>query len=339
LSFTVISTFSGCGGSSLGYKLAGGKVLLAVECDDNAVETYRLNFPTTPIFHGDIATLSSREVLERTALKRGELDILDGSPPCQGFSTAGRRNMADDRNQLFREYVRLLKELQPKCFVMENVSGMLKGKMKLMFVEILTELKACGYRVRVAILNAAHFDVPQSRERAIFIGVRNDIGIEPTHPIGRKRLITLRDALKGCPKDEETPLVGRSLRYYEYMRPGENGSRVCEKFTGKGNAFNTVRLSWDKICPTIPKTFSPNIAGFSHPNEARMLTTAELKRCATFPDDFKFAGTVKDAWNRIGNCVPPYLMRAIASHIEQTVLKRIHGENEQHTRPEAAHLD
>src|SRR5580700_7664548 len=100
--FTVVSTFSGCGGSSLGYQMAGGKVLLAVEWDENASATYRLNFPDTPLFSGDIATLSTDEILSRTGLSPGTLDILDGSPPCQGFSTVGSRRMHDDRNQLFR---------------------------------------------------------------------------------------------------------------------------------------------------------------------------------------------------------------------------------------------
>lgn len=175
--FTVISTFSGCGGSSLGYQLAGGKVLLAVEMDDNAVETYKLNFPNTPVYHGDIHNLTSDEILKRCNLKPGELDILDGSPPCQGFSTAGKREYCDPRNQLYNEYIRLLRGLQPKVFVMENVSGLVKGKMKLIFKDILTELKASGYNVKVRLMNAMYYNVPQSRQRLIFIGVRNDLGI------------------------------------------------------------------------------------------------------------------------------------------------------------------
>lgn len=127
--FTVISTFSRCGGSSLGYNLAGGKILLAVELDENAVKTYQLNFPSTKIYYGDIHNLTVEKVLELTGLQPGELDILDGSPPCQGFSTAGKRDFCDPRNQLYNEYIRLLKGLQPKVFVMENVSGMFKGKM------------------------------------------------------------------------------------------------------------------------------------------------------------------------------------------------------------------
>ena len=119
---TVISTFAGAGGSSLGYSMAGFRELLAVEWDDNAVETFKLNFPDVPVYQGDIAKLSVDEVLRITELKIGELDVFDGSPPCQGFSTAGKRQLDDPRNQLFREYVRLLRGLRPKVFIMENVS-------------------------------------------------------------------------------------------------------------------------------------------------------------------------------------------------------------------------
>ena len=173
---TVISLFAGCGGSSLGYSMAGFRELLAVEWDDHAVETFRLNFPGVPVYHGDIAELSVGRCMEMAGLSGpGELDVLDGSPPCQGFSTAGKRRMDDGRNQLFREYVRLLRGLRPKVLVMENVSGMVKGKMKLIFVETLREVKGSGYRVSARLMNAMYFGVPQSRERMIFIGVREDL--------------------------------------------------------------------------------------------------------------------------------------------------------------------
>jgi DNA (cytosine-5)-methyltransferase 1 len=115
--------------------MAGFRELLAVEWDDNAVATFKLNFPGVPVYHGDIGKLSVAECLERTGLEPGQLDVFDGSPPCQGFSTAGKRKFDDDRNQLFREYVRLLRGLRPKVFVMENVSGMVKGKMKLIIYQ------------------------------------------------------------------------------------------------------------------------------------------------------------------------------------------------------------
>ena len=172
---TVVSLFAGCGGSSLGYSMAGFRELLAVEWDEHAVETFKANFPDVPVWQGDIAGLSVEECLRLTGLQPGELDVLDGSPPCQGFSTAGRRKMDDGRNQLFQEYVRLLRGLRPKVLVMENVSGLVKGKMKLIFVEILRELKASGYKVSARLMNAMYFGVPQSRERMIFIGVREDL--------------------------------------------------------------------------------------------------------------------------------------------------------------------
>lgn len=158
--------------------MAGFRELLAVEWDDNAVQTFKLNFPDVPVYHGDISKLSVEEALRLSGLKVGELDVLDGSPPCQGFSTAGKREFGDSRNQLFREYVRLLRGLRPKVCVMENVSGMVKGKMKLIFAEVLRELKASGYRVKARLLNAMYFGVPQSRERMIFVGVRGDLTVK-----------------------------------------------------------------------------------------------------------------------------------------------------------------
>lgn len=172
----VISTFAGGGGSSLGYSMAGYRELLAVEWDNNAVATFKLNFPDVPVYHGDIAKLSVEECMRLAELSEpGELDLLDSSSPCQGVSTAGKRLLNDPRNQLFREFVRLLCGLKPKVFVMENVSGLIKGKMKLLFAEIMRELKASGYQVRCKLMNTMYFHVPQSRERLIWIGIRNDL--------------------------------------------------------------------------------------------------------------------------------------------------------------------
>ena len=173
---TVISTFAGGGGSSLGYSMAGYKELLAVEWDNNAVETFKLNFPDVPVYHGDISKLSVKQCMKLAGLKNeGELDLLDGSPPCQGFSVSGKRDFSDNRNLLFNEYVRLLRGLKPKVFIMENVKGLVIGKMKLIFADIMRELKASGYNVVCKLMNAKYFYVPQVRNRLIFIGVRNDI--------------------------------------------------------------------------------------------------------------------------------------------------------------------
>jgi len=282
----VISTFAGGGGSLTGYLMAGYDDILAVEWDDNAVQTLRLNYPHLDIYHGDIAQLTVDEVLKRTGLKVGELDVLDGSPPCQGFSTAGKRQIDDPRNQLFKEYVRLLRGLKPKVFVMENVSGMVKGKMKLVFVEILKELKASGYRVSARLLNAKYFHVPQSRERMIFIGVRDDLGIEPSHPRAESGEISVKDAI------------------------GAIGSYTNSSFKWikqKGKPFQTFTKTKSKTHIVFDKSGD------------RILTDLEIKLGASFPVWYKFTSFEKSI-ERIGNSVPPLFMEAIARNIRQNIL-------------------
>ena len=310
---TVISTFAGGGGSLTGYMMAGYRDLLAVEWDDNAVETLRLNWAELDIYHGDIARLTVDEVLKRTGLKSGELDILDGSPPCQGFSTAGKRIMDDPRNQLFKEYVRLLRGLMPKVFVMENVSGMVKGKMKLIFVDILKELKASGYRVKACLLNAKYFHVPQSRERMIFIGVREDLGIEPSHP-----------------KVESKPF-GFSLpeSRIEANRATDHEVGIAtehlRRHRAKGNGFGYQVLSSLKPCPTWPKTImrSTSAPRFVKGNEHWFPSSLELSAFGSFPADYQFCGGYDLQWERIGNSVPPLFMEAIARHIRQVILTNV----------------
>ncbi len=284
--FTVVSTFAGCGGSSTGYVWAGGKVLLAIEWDQNAVETYRLNYPTIDIYHGDIKNITGQDVLERIGLEPGQLDILDGSPPCQGFSTAGKRNLEDDRNQLFREYVRLLKVLTPKVFVMENVSGMVKGKMKLLFAEIMRELKASGYKVKAKLLNAMYLGVPQSRQRMIFIGVRDDLGIESSHPKPQSRP-------KGCVRFDSQSANYSEKRYGDTLEIEGNPigtiTKIGRKFWSRNEEFG--RLSY--ICN------------------------------ASFPKQYHIVGNLSDVKNRIGNSVPPRMMEYIAEHIKTHILEKI----------------
>lgn len=312
---TVISTFAGAGGSSLGYSMAGFRELLAVEWDDNAVQTFKLNFSDVPVYHGDIAKLSVDQVLGMTGLEPGELDVFDGSPPCQGFSTAGKRQLDDPRNQLFREYVRLLRGLRPKVFVMENVSGMVKGVMKLVFAEILRELRASGYKVSARLLNAMYFNVPQSRERMIFIGVRDDLGIEPSHPKGESVPVTVGEAISSIEipayEMKETELTEL---YKKYWNESEQGKSV-------GKLDKNRRVAVNKPCQTLQK--SEGNGGAYHPTECRSFSTSELKRLSSFPDNFVFSKNRRYAIQRIGNSVPPLFMRSIARHIRGEILDRV----------------
>ena len=312
---TVISTFAGCGGSSLGYSMAGFKELLAVEWDDNAVATFKLNFPGIPVYHGDIAKISVEDILKRTGLQPGQLDILDGSPPCQGFSTAGKRCMDDDRNQLFREYVRLLRGLQPKVFVMENVSGMVKGKMKLIFVEILKELKASGYEVSARLLNAMYFNVPQSRQRMIFIGVRNDLGAKPSHPNATTLPIIIKDALNNVKETKAYQFISseKEKLLWQKCKPGQSFA----DHDPNGNYYTSGKLNPNVVSGTILKDHGSNSFHWAEP---RKLTITELQRLTSFPDAFNFLGNYPACKERIGNCVPPLFMYAIAKHIKENIL-------------------
>ena len=300
---TVISTFAGCGGSSLGYHMAGFRELLAVEWEQNAADTFRLNFPHVPLYHGDIAKLSVEECLQRAGIAPGELDVFDGSPPCQGFSTSGKREIGDQRNQLFREFVRLLSGLRPRAFVMENVSGMVKGDFKVIFAEILRTLKACGYRVKVRLLNAMFYGVPQSRERMIFVGVRDDLGIEPSHPAGWCEPISLLSGLSG--------LSGLSM-VREGFGPTKLDRVRNEEFANK---WRSAQLP----CCTIVKS-RPPILGFAA-GPQREMAPHECQRIGSFPDPFKFIGNASKAVERIGNSVPPLLMRSIARHVRTLIAR------------------
>lgn len=311
---TVISVFAGGGGSSLGYSMAGYRELLAVEWNRYAVATLHLNFPGLAIYDQDVAGLSVDDVCRQTGLRVGELDVLDGSPPCQGFSLintwgykgkSGRaKQFGDDRNQLFREYVRLLQGLQPKAFVMENVGGLVKGGMRLIFAEIVRALKASGYRVAVQLMNTKYFGVPQSRDRVIFLGLRDDLRRDPTHPIAHTMPITLADALARLP-DAKQGIKSTALdaHYWrETLRGGAHPKR-----------FSVYRAHWARPVNTIMRIAGSG--GIFHPDEPRRLSIGELQRCASFPDAFMFPGSYRQALGVIGNSVPPLFMRAVAQHV------------------------
>lgn len=293
--------FAGCGGSSLGYQLAGFRELLAVEWDDNAVETFRLNFPGVPVYHGDIAKLSGEECMKLAGIGPRELDVLDGSPPCQGFSTAGKRRFTDPRNSLSEEYVRLLRELQPRAFVFENVTGMVKGVMKQAYLQIIASLRACGYRAKGQVMNAMYYNVPQSRERVIIIGVREDLGIEPSHPKPQAIPVPAADAL--C--------SGTAM-----ASPYPSGK---VRMAIEGNS--SYRRKWRSCAKPAPTLQAARALLVLDGECVRDMTAQEAARLQSFPDSFKWP-IRGDEQKRIGNSVPPNLMRAIAEHIRREILVR-----------------
>lgn len=361
--FKAISTFSGCGGSSLGYRMAGFKVLWANEFIEAARDTYAANFPDTIMDPRDIREVSPESILKAIGMKRGELDLLDGSPPCAAFSTAGKRSAgwgevkdySDTRQRvddLFFEFSRLLDGLQPKVFVAENVSGLVKGVAKGYFKEILARLKGCGYDVAARVLDAKWLGVPQSRQRLIFVGVRRDLGVAPAHPSPLPHVYTIKDAIpwvlratldtkgqftkKGftgqpspaitCGKkgsacdhfrvEAETDISAYAIgKEYDSIRQGE----ASEKY------FSLVKPRIDEPCPTITQTAggNPGAAGVVHPTEKRKFSIAELRRICAFPDDFILTGRYRQQWERLGRAVPPVMMFHIASAVRDQVLRKV----------------
>lgn len=355
----VASTFSGCGGSCLGYRMAGFKVVWANEFVPIAQESYRANAAADCILDPrDIRAVQAEDILMATGLAVGELDLFDGSPPCQAFSTAGKRQRgwgkareyehgARQCNEtLFTEYIRLLRGLRPRAFVAENVSGLVKGVAKGYFLEILRDLKASGYRVACRVLDAQWLGVPQSRTRTIFVGVREDLQLDPVHPRPLPYQYTVRDAL---------PWVGRVVHDTSgQFRVTECANTSCDAIT-TGSAYhfqvhdaaetdisrfaigrewdklvpgeksdrylNLVRASEDRPSPAICASHGNlGMAGVTHPREKRKFTIAEVRRLCAFPDDFVLCGSFAQQWERLGNSVPPVMMRHIAEAIRDQVL-------------------
>ena len=325
---SLISTFAGCGGSSLGYRLAGFKVRWASEFVEAARIVYEANAAKGTIVDGrDIRKVEPLEVLKTIGLKVGELDVLDGSPPCASFSTSGKREVDwgksktySDTEQrtddLFFEFIRFLKAMKPRAFVAENVSGLIKGTSKGYFIEILAAMKACGYVVEARLLDAQWLGVPQTRQRVIFIGTRKDLKLKPAFPAPLPYRYGVRDAFVGLPAgpavEGDAPSIdGLAIgREYDKLNLGE----TSKKF------FNLKRAPLAEPSQTITaQGGGRTIASVCHPTERRKFSIAELKRITGFPDDFKLSGTYEKQWERLGRAVPPMMMKAIAETIAETL--------------------
>lgn len=357
----VASTFSGCGGSCLGYRMAGYKVIWANEFVPAAQASYNANKADDCYLDcRDVRTIQPEEILEQAGLAKGELDLFDGSPPCQAFSTAGKRHKGWGKEKtyehgakqcnerLFDEYIRLLRGLMPRVFVAENVSGLVKGTAKGMFLEILAGLKAVGYRVKCKVLDAQWLGVPQMRQRTIFIGVREDLGIEPIHPMPLPYRYSVRDAL---------PWITQVASNSSYKQTWKSAASAASAAILSGGATDksgacksetdisryAIGKEWDILSPgkcsdRYPSLVKPSLvkpsptiqachgnlstAGVTHPIEKRKFTIAELKRICAFPDDFILLGSYAQQWERLGNAVPPVMMFHIARTIRDTILLR-----------------
>ena len=298
---TVISTFAGTGGSSLGYKWAGYEELLAIDFDAHAVECFKANFPEVPVWHRSVVDVTGKEIMDFCGIKPGDLDVFDGSPPCQGFSTAGKRVVSDPRNDLFAHYCRLVTEIQPKVFVMENVTGMAKGKMRGKFIEIMKTLKSMNYNVKCKQMNAKYYGVPQARERLMFVGVRKDMSLGAVFPVPSKLTKTVRDVLPKVHK------IGLAPPHKDWVA----SNRSIQRFMVDSNRAHS----------TIVKSGPNKASGYVvSEGELRRATIDELKLICSFPSDWILTGKTSAQWARLGNAVMPKFMQAIATTIKEDIL-------------------
>ena len=324
---TVVSTFTGAGGSCLGFRMAGFRCVWALEFIAAARDTYRANFPDVPLDSRDVREVQPEEILEVAGLGRGEVDVMEGSPPCSSFSRAGRlqalwgkvrpygekQQRADD---LFWEFARLLRGVYPKAFVAENVQGLTQGVSKGYFNEIAALLRGCGYAVRARVLDAQWLGVPQRRRRVIFVGVRADLGMEPEFPRPLPYRHSLREALAltaGEPAGVEdgAALDGAAIgREWDRLRVGEQSERY----------FSLIRPDLDGPCPTVTQMGGHRgAAGVTHPTERRKFTISELRLICGFPADFMLAGTYAQQWERLGRAASPPMMRAVAEKVREVL--------------------
>ena len=360
-SYRGVSTFSGCGGSCLGFELAGFEVLWASEFIEAAREVYQLNHPGVPVDARDVRDVRPEEILEACGVDVGELDFMEGSPPCAGFSPAGKlsstwgqeRKYSETTQRvddLFFEFARLLRGIRPKVFVAENVAGLARGVSKGYFLEILRELKGCGYRVSARVLDAQWLGVPQRRRRLIFVGVREDLGVEPEHPRPLSYRYSIREALpwlkrvtgrtapqfRTTESEIEKPMNcigahGEMQRFEVEEDAWINGTaigREWDKLEARNSEGHSKRyfMLWkpdpDQPSPTITQTASQRgAAGVTHPTERRKFTIAELRRLCAFPDDFQLTGTYTQQWERLGRAVPPLMMFYVARSVRSILDK------------------
>lgn len=338
----VISTFSGCGGSSLGYKLAGFKVVAALEFIPEAVETYLANAPDTPVLQKDVREVSGLDLMHLAGVRRGDIDILDGSPPCSGFSFSGRREdtWRDEKtysgattqrvDDLFFQFIRLVDEINPKVFIAENVPGIAFGAAQGYFRDFYAALQKAGdgYEVRAQIIEGDKLGLPQKRRRMIFQGVRKDLGLVPCFPKNLGIVTPLRNALADIPSP---PFTEENDGTCQWVREGTRTRTAwdrtdisvgngCMVHTYKKVFGKTARYNWFRCNPGQPiPTITAKTACLLHWSEPRSFTIPEIKRLQGFPDDFIATGTFSQQWERIGRAVPPILMGTVANEVAKGI--------------------
>lgn len=322
--YSVLELFAGAGGLAIGMEKSGIKCVALNEIDKWACKTLRTNRPKWNVLEGDVKEFNFSEY-------KNEVDIVTGGFPCQAFSYAGKKlGLKDARGTLFYEFARAVQEVRPKICIGENVRGLLsheKGKTLEGMVSILDEI---GYKVvtPISVLKAIYYNVPQKRERLILVGVRKDIDIQYNYPKPNSKIYNLKDALKkGDLFSSDVPISGGTL-YPEHKKkvldlvppkgywrdlPLEIQKAYMLKsfYLGGGKTGMARRIGWDEPCLTLTCSPAQKQTERCHPDETRPFRIREYARIQTFPDEWKFEGSISQQYKQIGNAVPVNLAKEI----------------------------
>lgn len=319
---SVIELFAGAGGLALGLEKAGLKAKSLVEIDKDAVATLQHNRPSWNVIHSDISNISFKGI---------SADIVTGGFPCQAFSYAGKGlGLEDTRGTLFYEFARCIREVQPKLFMAENVRGLISHEKGKTLKIVLSLLKSLGYNVQYRLLNAVNYDVPQKRERVIIIGTQS--GIRFQYPAAAPKILTLREALKDVPPSEGMKYSPKKAAVLSLVPPGgcwrdlpedmQKSYMMKSYYLTGGRTGMARRISWDE--PSLTLTTSPlqKQTERCHPEETRPFTVREYARIQTFPDDWKFMGSISSKYKQIGNAVPVNF----AYHLGRSIISGLSSE-------------
>jgi DNA (cytosine-5)-methyltransferase 1 len=356
MKYKVISLFTGAMGLDIGLERTGlFETIACVEVEPRFCETIRLNrdagrvgTANMLIINEDVRTLNPKELLRQLGIEAGDFDLLTGGPPCQAFSVFGkRRGLKDSRGQLIFEFIRFVREMRPRAFLMENVRGLMSmpvddsKKKGALFQLFQKELNKAGYRTDTFLVNSVNYGAPQIRERVLVIGNRSNVFADfpkPTHsnrpPDKLKPFSTLGDAIHGKPDPDPATMdfSPRKKRYLAMIPPGGNWRSMSvdiqKESMGKsyyltgGRSAYWRKLTYDYPCPTV--VTMPNHAGtcMCHPEGLRPLTVGECSLVQGFPEDWKFAGSPSEKYVQVGNAVP-IVLGEVSGKAVANLLRRI----------------
>ena len=341
--FNVVSFFAGGGGSSCGYKLAGGDVLCVNEFQQVHADTYSANFPNTPVIVDDIRKLNGERI--REIIGDVEIDILDGSPPCPPFSMSGTKQEGWGKEKvaygakmkniedLTFDLIRLVGELKPKVVVCENVKGLTHDYAREYLIKMISEFEQQGYVTDYQVMNAWQYGVPQKRERVFIVSVRQDIADK----IGIN-FLNFKSMIYPLSSDENKPLIEDAIRasvgddvvkpwYLKLIAHREKMIKRVEGYSkpvpdAKFSFFQSRRVPWHQASHTLSEQgLKTSLAVHLHPCEDRVYTTYESARIMTLPDDYIQTGELNDRLARIGLMVAPMCMKHLADSIYENVLE------------------